>query len=202
MIDRLHEATREAHADATDTDFELLFHEHTSHGDYLAYLTRQYGFEAPLEAALEMTPHLDLMIDLRARQKANLLAHDLLGLGIRPSELSLVPLCLRVPQFRGAAEALGWMYVIERATLTHCMIRRHLLTRLPKTMRDASGYLQAYAGLIGTRWRGFGNVLDEVARQPAIADRIVSAANDAFRTQRRWIQNTITQSSPAAAVAS
>jgi heme oxygenase len=190
MIERLHTATRAMHTDA-DADFDVLFGEQTTQGDYLLFLTRQYGFEAPLEAALATTPNLDLMIDLYERQKSQLLAQDLLAVGVHPNALAAMPQCLRVPQFRGAAEALGWMYVIERATLAHAVIRRHLTTRLPKAMREASSYLQAYAGNIGSRWREFGNVLDDVARHPAIADRIVSAALDAFRTQRRWTQSDL-----------
>lgn len=190
MIERLHSATRVMHAEA-DADFDVLFREHTHDSDYLLFLTRQYGFEAPLEAAFVTTPNLDLMIDLHERQKSQLLAQDLLAMGIHPIELSSMPLCLRVPQFRGAAEALGWMYVLERATLAHNVIRRHLTTRLPKTMREAASYLQAYSGMVGTRWREFGTVLDDVARHPAIAERIVSAALDAFRTQRRWTQSDL-----------
>ncbi len=190
MIERLHSATRMMHVDA-DADFDLLFREDTRHADYLLFLTRQYGFEAPLEAAFAMTPNLALMIDLYERQKAPLLAQDLLALDVSPFELSSLPLCLRVPQFRGAAEALGWMYVIERATLAHNVIRRHLVTRLPKAMREASYYLQAYNGMVGTRWREFGNVLDDVARHPALAERIADAALEAFRVLHRWSQSDL-----------
>jgi heme oxygenase (biliverdin-IX-beta and delta-forming) len=190
MIERLHSATGVMHLDA-DADFDLLFREDTEHADYLLFLTRQYGFEAPLEAAFVMTPNLDLMIDLDERQKAQLIAQDLLALGVRPIELVSMPQCLRVPQFRGAAEALGWMYVIERATLAHNVIRRHLSTRLPKAMREASGYLQAYSGMVGTRWREFGDVLDDVAQHPAIAERMTEAALEAFRVHRRWVQSGV-----------
>lgn len=190
MIERLHSATQVMHVDA-DADFDLLFREDTHHADYRLFLARQYGFEAPLEAAFAMTPNLDLMIDLYERQKAQLLAQDLLALDVGPIELSTMPQCLRVPQFRGAAEALGWMYVIERATLAHNVIRRHLLTRMPKAMREASSYLQAYSGMVGSRWRDFGNVLDDVARHPAIAERITDAALEAFRVQRRWSQSDL-----------
>jgi heme oxygenase len=200
MIDRLHAETRANHADA-DADFDLLFREQTTVSDYLTFLTRQYGFEAPLESACASTPNLDLMIDVRDRHKAGLIAQDLMSLGLRPADVSQIPQCLRVPQFRGAAEALGWMYVIERATLAHSVIRHHLMTRLPHVMRCASAYLQAYAGHVGKRWRDFGNVLDDVARHPAIADRIVDAANDAFRTQRRWLMHDLRPSRhPALAV--
>ncbi|HEU0033073.1 MAG TPA: biliverdin-producing heme oxygenase [Kofleriaceae bacterium] len=187
MIARLNEETRGRHAEA-DADFDILFRDDASSTHYMLFLMRVYGFEAPLESSLSMTPTLDLLIDLRERQKAQYLAQDLLALGLRPSEVAEVPQCLFIPQFRGAAEALGWMYVIERSTLAHSVIRRHLLTRLPREMQKASAYLQGYSGVVGTRWREFGAVLDEVAKVPAIADRIVDAAQEAFRTQRRWIE--------------
>ena len=107
-------------------------------------------------------------------------------MGMRPAAVARLPLCLAVPQFRGTAEALGWMYIIERSALAHAVIRRHLLTRLPE-VAHASAYLQSGGGLLGARWRKFGVVLDDVVMHPAIADRIVAAANDAFRGHRRWM---------------
>jgi heme oxygenase len=87
-----------------------------------------------------------------------------------------------------AAEALGWMYVVERKTLAHCVMRRHMLTRLPREMRNAANYFSCYTGVVGSRWRKFGATLDDVARTPELANRILDAANEAFRAQRRWIQ--------------
>ncbi|MEO8704015.1 MAG: biliverdin-producing heme oxygenase [Kofleriaceae bacterium] len=188
MIERLNTETRAYHAEA-DSDFDILFREDASASLYLVYLMRVYGFEAPLEVALSMTPNLELMIALRERQKSHHLANDLLALGLRPHEVAEVPRCLTIPQARGAAEALGWMYVIERSTLAHSVIRRHLLTKLPREMHRASEYFQCYAGVVGTRWRHFGSVLDDVASSPAIANRIIASAGEAFRAQRRWIQH-------------
>ena len=187
MIERLHVDTRRYHAEA-DADFDVVFRTNCSSSHYLAFLLRVYGFEAPLESALALTPNLELMIDLSERRKAHYLVKDILTLGLQPVELDDIPQCMTIPQFRGAAEALGWMYVVERSTLAHCVIRRHLLTVLPREMSRASEYLQSYAGVVGRRWRDFGTLLDDIARQPAIADRIVTAANEAFRAQRRWIQ--------------
>jgi heme oxygenase len=186
MIERLNDETRIHHAEV-DGDFDLLFRDDAASTHYQYFLMRVYGFEAPLESALAMTPNLGLMLDLRERQKTSFLAQDLLALGLRPQELAELPLCLVIPTYRGAAEALGWMYVVERSTLAHSVIRRHLLTKLPREMRYASAYLQAYSGVIGARWREFGIKLDDVARTPAISDRIVEAANEAFRCQRRWM---------------
>lgn len=188
MVERLNEETRIHHAD-TDADLDVLFRTHSSATDYMLYLMRVYGFEAPLESSLAMTTTLDLMINLRERARASHLAADLMALGLRANQVADLPQCLSIPNFRGAAEALGWMYVVERSTLAHSVIRRHLLTRLPHQMESASTYLQSYAGVVGKRWREFGATLDNVARHPVIADRIVSSANEAFRCQRRWLQN-------------
>jgi heme oxygenase len=187
MIERLNEATREHHALA-ESDFDVLFQTDTTPRHYLMFLIGAYGFEAPLESTLAMTPNLELMIDLKERTKAGYIAQDLIALGLRPNDVAELPQCLAIPQFRGAAEALGWMFVVERTTLAHSVVRRHLSTRLPREMRSASNYLSSYTGVVGTRWRQFGVTVDDVAQTPEIANRIVAAANDAFRCQRRWIQ--------------
>ena len=185
MIERLNGETRSFHPD-TEADFDVLFSTDATVAHYRAYLIGAYSFEAPLEAMLSMTPNLDLMLDVRERQKAGYLAQDLLALGMRPAELAAIPQCLAIPQFTGAAEALGWMFVIERMTLAHSIIRRHLATRMPREINRASAYLSCYTGVVGTRWRHFGATLDLVARHATIADRIVAAALDAFATQRQW----------------
>ena len=187
MIERLANETRAHHAEAEAT-FDVLFEAETTPRHYLMFLVSVYGFEAPLESMLAMTPNLELVIDLRERTKAGFLAQDLMTLGLRPNQIAELPQCLRIPQFHDAAEALGWMYVVERTTLAHSVLRRHLLTRLPRELRTASNYLSCYTGVVGARWRTFGATLDELARTPAIADRVVAAANDAFCCQRGWIQ--------------
>jgi heme oxygenase len=187
MIERLNEATREHHANA-ESDFDLLFEAETTPRHYLTFLVKVYGFEAPLESTLAMTPNLELVIDLRQRTKAAYLAQDLMWLGLRPAQIAELPQCLAIPQFHGAAEALGWMYVVERTTLAHSVLRRHLMTRLPREVRNASHYLSSYTGVVGSRWRKFGATLDDVAHTPEIANRIVTAADEAFRCQRRWIE--------------
>ncbi len=190
MIERLNDGTREYHATA-ESDFDVLFEAETTPRHYVSYLVRVYGFEAPLESMLAMTPNLELMIDLKERTKAGYLAQDLMALGLRPAQIADLPQCLAIPQFSGAAEALGWMYVVERTTLAHSVLRRHLLTRLPREMRSASNYLSSYTGVVGSHWRKFGATLDDVAHMPEIANRIIAAANEAFRCQRRWIEQDI-----------
>jgi heme oxygenase len=188
MIDRLNAETRVHHADA-DADLDALFRSDVTATHYLVFLMRSYGFEAPLESGVALTPRLELVIDPRPRARAGLLARDMMALSLRPAEVAELPLCLTIPQFRSVSEALGWMYVVERMTLAHNVIRRHLMTRLPIEMEIASSWLGAYDGVAGKRWQELGSALDEVASHPAIADRIVSAAGEAFRCRRMWSSN-------------
>ena len=182
MLRRLDEDTR-AHQAAVDADLQPLFDGETQPAPYLVFLTRVYGFTAPLECALATTPGLDNMIDLRVRSKSKHLASDLLALGLRPAALAELPLCLTIPQFRGAAAALGWMYTMERQTLVYGVLRRHL----PPSVATASSFLASYDGVSGLRWKELGELLDSVAAPSyAIADRIIGAAHEGYRCLRHW----------------
>ncbi len=191
MIERLTEETRVHHAEA-DADSDALFSKDVTATQYLLFLMRVYGFEAPLDSAIAMTPKIELVLDLRARSRAGFLAQDLMAIGVRPAEVTALPLCLAVPQFRSVAEAMGWLFVVERTTLAHNLIRRHLSTRLPLEMEAASVYLSSYDGVVGKRWQELGAALDHIARHPAVADRIVSAANDGLRCRRSWSLQNVT----------
>ncbi len=188
MLERLSQETAVFHPDS-DREIDTLFRPAVTVDDYRDYLIRTYGFEAPLESALSFSSALDMMLDLRGRARAGLIAQDLLRLGMRPAAVADLPLCLTVPQFRGTAEALGWMYLVERSALAHAIICRHLMTCIPEVMVKASSYLQSAGGMLGTRWRQFGAALDEIAQHPAVADRIVASASEAFRCQRRWMMH-------------
>lgn len=185
MIERLDHETRVHHTDA-DRELDALFHADLGRLDYLQFLMRAYGFETPLDSAIAMTPNLDRILDLPRRSRAGFLALDLVALGIRAAEVTLLPVCLAIPQFRSVSEAMGWMYVLERTTLSHNVLRRHLKTRLPLEIEVASAYLGSYDGVAGRRWQELGTALDQVAQHPAIAERIITSAGDAFRCRRTW----------------
>lgn len=186
IIGRLIEETREHHA-ASDLVHERLFRSDVTSTYYLAFLVRVYGFQAPVDAMISETPLLDRLLDLPSRARATLLTRDLIALGLHASQILDLPQCLAVPQFRGAAEALGWMYVVERTALAHSMVRQELTHKLPHEMRCASAYLRANTGRVQARWQELGAVLDDIGAHPAVADRMISSAREAFRQQQRWI---------------
>ena len=85
--------------------------------------------------------------------------------------------------FVGIEQSLGWMYVVERGRRMNGMLQRHLLRRMPAVMAIAGNYLAA-SSPIGTRWQQLGITLDQVARNGAIAEQIINAAQRAFRCLR------------------
>jgi heme oxygenase len=152
---------------------------------YIEQLATTYGFEAPLEAAFAYTPGLKSMIDLRARSRAGLLAQDLFALGVKPVELGTLPQCSPVVSFATPIEALGWMYVTERSTLFHDLVRDYVNERIPDAF-DACSYLAAYSGIAPMRWAQLGEVLDRVVNTDELRDELVAAAFAGLQCMLAW----------------
>lgn len=156
---------------------------------YRSFLGQVYCFEAPIESAIARTADLDLR-PLEAHLKVPHLEADLEALGIRTRPVG-APSTLG---FESAADALGWLYVLQRNTLLHGQLHRHLERRLPAEARLAGRYLSALEGTAGAQLRALGAMLDATARQTRTADRIVAAAKEAWRCQRQWFECAVVPS--------
>ena len=184
---RLNLDTRSAHRAVDRLWLDLIAQERTSEADYRERLVRAYGFEAPLEAALAYTPKLQELVGISHRFRSGLLAQDLLNLNVTAYDLASLPQCGIAP-FTSISEALGWLYVHERATLIHGTVCGTLLERLPH-LAHAVSYLCANSGNIGARWDELGEMFERLARTPSIYDRISTAARDAFEVAIAWFGN-------------
>jgi heme oxygenase len=182
---RLTLETRAHHAAADEGWLRLLAPDVTRR-DYIGQLITTYGFEGPLEAALAYTPNLKLLVDLRQRFRAGLLAQDLLALGIKAAGVANLPQCLPIAPFTAPIEALGWLYVVERSTLLlHESTARHLRARVAD-IQDACAYLTVYDGESERRWAELGEVLDRTARTDRLLDDMIAAAHSGFRCLIAW----------------
>ena len=180
---RLNVETRTQHPEADHPWLDLMS-AGGSRRRYIDHLVAVYGFEAPVEAALALTPHLSEIVLLRPRARSVFIVEDLMGLGITASKLARTPQCREILPFRDPAEALGWLYVIERATLLHEAVRLHIAARMPSV--SSWRYPSAYIGIASARWQQLGEAFDAYAITPASGDAIVSAARAAFTRQREW----------------
>ena len=165
---------------------------------YVAQLVTTYGFQAPLEAALAYTPNLKLLVDLRQRSRAGLLAQDLLELGVKAAGLANLPQCLPIAPFTAPIEALGWLYVVERGRRLHGTLRRHMSTKLPHEMKAAGAYFRMHEGRAFANWQELGQILDRFAKGTPMAAQVLAGAHDAFRCQRSLFVGEVPHDEPAA----
>ncbi len=188
MLARLKEETRTHHADADAARLTPLA-ARTSVAGYARYLARIWGLEAAIEQAFSSAPALPLVIDPAGWSRAHRIIDDLVALGIEPRRASELPRCTAIAPLGSIAEALGWMYVIERNAPLHGIVRRHLARRMPGQMDVAGTYLATTEALASQRLRVLGTVLDEIARTGSAGDRIVEVAHHAFAVQQRWLRH-------------
>jgi heme oxygenase len=187
LLFELDEATRHWHADVDEPWLSLLRDDVTQH-DYRAQLVRMHGFEAPFEAACAYTPQLWRAVEMRQLTRAGRIAQDLLALGMKPSEVAALPQCFSITVFKDVAEAIGWLYVVERTTLHHAALRRHVLRHVDDANR-ACAYLSVVEDT-AEHWRRFGRTLDRVALQGPSAIEVIDAAHAGFACMQQWFRDS------------
>jgi len=97
------------------------------------------------------------------------------------------PLGDAIAPFSSVAEALGWMYVVERATAIHHRVREHVLDLMPH-LEPATTYLSAYETSIGSRWLELGEAIELIACDERSHAQVTAAACEAFRCSIAWMQ--------------
>lgn len=175
---RLGQATRAHHAAADRAWLSLAVDGATIDG-YRAHLARVYGFEAPLEIAFQDTRPLRGLLELSGRARSHLLVRDLTALGMTARDVARLPRRFDPIPFLSAEEAIGWMYVVERSTLVHHIVRRSVVL-----MTAACAYLSA--GRVTARWFELGRALDRIATTPRAFAKIVDAALGTFEDHCEW----------------
>lgn len=184
VLAQLDRDTRPEHADANRGWLRLVESPDITRDDYVQQLRITYGLEAPYESACAYTPGLAQMIDLRGRWRSGLIAQDLLALGWVPNQLTNVK-CYSLAPFQDAAEALGWMYVVEHTTLLHRQVQEELTTRFVDLSR-ACAYLTAFENVVSRRRAELGVALDRLCTSDRVFDRVLDAAKAAFGASSEW----------------
>jgi heme oxygenase len=187
-IERLEIETRQLHGEM-DAEVAAVLGARTPAG-YQRYLARTYGFVAPLERCLADTPGLAPFLDGRRLLKHLLIEHDLQTLGLKQLEIQSIPQCMWIPWFDNPFVALGWAYIVERTTLEHPNLFRHLASALPGEAAFAASYLKVYAGSTHEMWQSFADGLELASSIPHHFDLLREGTRAGYRFFRRW-RNTL-----------
>jgi heme oxygenase len=116
ILKRLKLATSASHT-ALESQLPLMKSD-LSLDDYHQFVSRFFGFYAPLESQLLAASHWQILaFDYQARQKTPRLKQDVLALGSSPESLAVTPKCTDLPEVTTREHLLGCLYVIEGATL-------------------------------------------------------------------------------------
>lgn len=171
----LKEQTRDYHAAAEDIMFAKKILEKTiTRPEYTVLVEILLSFHNHYEApVLRSTEAFFSGSMLSPAEKLQWLRKDAELLGI-PAEATPG---LFAPS---AQEALGWLYVMEGATLGGQLIIRNLLKIPAICTSKAMNYYEGYGNETGMRWKYFTSRLDTAINSPADLAAVVSGAKNAY----------------------
>lgn len=182
-LDRLRAATRAHHA-RLEHRLDILEHLREPAG-YRSLLEGFLGFYEPAEAILVRWLSSLPALRFDARRKAHLLVADLRSLGATAAELTAIPRHDGLAPLCSEAEALGFSYVLEGATLGGQVISR----RAAAHGLDARGlsFFRSYGAEVGPMWRRFCDILEMHCRGAEAQAATVRGALQAFESLEAWI---------------
>jgi heme oxygenase len=169
--------------------------EFPSTAGYRRFLCMFYGFQAPLETALALTPGIDADF-VALRCKAGRIASDLLSLGLTRHEHHLLARRQTIDPFGNVGQAYGWMYATERLMLHVDAMRERIENEMPVVIQLANQFLYSCANNADLRWRQFGMMLDRVAKKHAV-EEIVGSARVGVEALHGWLTQQVA-ATPAA----
>lgn len=178
---RLKAATRGSH-DALDTRIMAgdIF---GTRARFARFLRVQYRFHSVVDALYVDTELAPLLPDLEGRRRLEKVAQDLLDLGqTLPSAAVPSPLV-------GAAwpTAMGWLYVAEGSNLGGAVLFK-MAARLGLDAGFGARHLAAHPDGAARHWRQFTAALDSVALTPQQEQQVIDAADAAFRSVHRYVE--------------
>ena len=187
MRKRLKQATNEAHERMhAHPGFAAAAAGTIKPGAYRDLLARLYGFHAAFDLEMQAAPAAFAQdIDLPARARADLIADDLVALGVSRAGVAALPRCEDLPRLSGEGDRLGALYVVEGSTLGGVFIARALAATAGNAHRFFLGHESDHSRL----WRDLVRRLDKLDATPEEAAAAEFAALATFDAFERWMAN-------------
>ena len=153
---------------------------------YRRFLCDLYGFLLAFEARFAFTTFLDLDF-IQPRVRSGRIASDLLALGLTHAELRRLSLRCRVPELADPAEALGWIFVVERVMSRRDHYRR-MAASLEHELATAGAYLRTEEGENEKRWDELGRAIDRCIVDESDVQRLTEGARAGFACLEAWLR--------------
>lgn len=156
--------------------------------EYKQLIIKNYVYHLAVEKALVDFAQLSTIegLELQARLKTAALAKDLELLNINPDSLAKIT----PPVFQSVEEALGFMYVVEGATLGGAYILK-ALNRNSNILAQVKefNYYGVYGETIGAKWKSFQAALLNTITTKEQEDKTIEAAKHGFDIFRDVFKN-------------
>lgn len=150
--------------------------------EYQLLIRKFYGYIAPCEVLIQKMPYRDI---LKQREKSLILLNDLAVFDI---EEHSVEYCSYLPVLKSYEQVLGYMYVMEGATLGGQIIAKMLRETLNLTRENGASYFYGYGPNTRTNWAAFCQLLDDKNAYEHTSE-IIIAASQTYSTLHDWIMN-------------
>ena len=120
------------------------------------------------------------------RARAQLIARDLLALGLSPADLAALPLCRDRPELVCVEDLAGCLYVLEGACLGGQVLIPLLHRRLGLAKDSGAAFFAGDEERTLPRWTVIVAWLDGLPRTGASTVKIISAAKETLDAFARW----------------
>lgn len=182
---RLQEETKSLHDNIEQTFLlKKILQQEITLSDYHLLIQKFYGFIRPCEALIDSLPCSSV---IKYRKKKPWLEQDLLSLNRSNHQDTTLPMCIDLPVLSEYEQVLGYLYVMEGATLGGQIITKMLKMQLRITLDQGGRFFHGYGDKTKIMWNHFCLDLcgiNYIEQQ----NKIIHSASDTFKRLHEWLE--------------
>lgn len=182
---RLREQTKSLHDEIEQTFLlKKILQQELSLSDYQLLIRKFYGFVSPCEVLINS---LTCKSVIKNRKKKNWLEQDLRALKMLDNSDTKLMICLNLPCLSGYEQVLGYLYVMEGATLGSQLITKMLKNQLQITQDWGGRFFHGYGDKTAMMWRDFCLALHSINHVEQ-QNKIIHSAINTFKRLHEWME--------------
>lgn len=183
---RLKEETKSLHDKIEQTFlFKKILQQEITLRDYHLLIKKFYGFIRPCE---DLIGSLICKSVIENRKKKPWLEQDLHALKISNNEDTKFSICYDLPVLTEHEHVLGYLYVMEGATLGGQIISKMLKAQLQITQDKGGRFFYGYGDETKMMWAEFCSFLCSID-DPQQQNKIIHSASNTFNRLHQWMIN-------------